>query len=58
MPKKVLYGICKECAKCYQRSAVYEDNLEGLMGQYLSNCAPSPPLTQKINVVNAKVNVG
>ena len=36
MPKKVLYGICKECAKCYQRSAVYENNLEGLMGQYLS----------------------
>lgn len=39
----------KECAKCYQRSAVYEDNLEGLMGQYLSNWAPSPPLTQKMD---------
>lgn len=42
-------SICKECPKCYQRSAVYEDNLEGLMGQYLSNCAPSPPLTQKMD---------
>lgn len=42
-------SICNECAKCYQRSAVYEDNLEGLMGQYLSNCASSPPLTQKMD---------